>query len=128
MTPSSQRLFAQSEATQFLFVILRNKKSSLLSTSGGTRCKEDAIYVFHLQQCSSRHASDLSIGIYPSCIKKCSHSPFPLCLSQCNPSGRRSARVRCLSHVFFSILRPPLYPLSRHAPGHFFQNFSHFFH
>jgi hypothetical protein len=48
-------------------------------TSGDTRCKEDAIYVFHLQQCSSRHTPGLSIGIYPSSIKKSSHAPFPPC-------------------------------------------------
>jgi len=47
------------------------------NTSGDTRCKEDAIYVFHLQQCSSRHASGLFIGIYQSSIKKSSHPPFP---------------------------------------------------
>jgi hypothetical protein len=40
-----------------------------ITTSGGTRCKEDTIYVFHVQKCSSRHPPDLSIGIYPSCIK-----------------------------------------------------------
>jgi hypothetical protein len=39
------------------------------NTSGGTRRKEDAIHVFHLQQCSSSHPPDFSIGIYPSCIK-----------------------------------------------------------
>jgi hypothetical protein len=41
----------------------------LYITSGGNRCKEDAIYVFHLQQCSSHHLPDLSIYIYLSCIK-----------------------------------------------------------
>jgi hypothetical protein len=93
-------------------------------TSGGTRCKEDAIYVFHLQQCSSRHPPDLSIGIYPSYIKKSSHPPFPPCLSQCNPTGRHSARVSCLPHFFSSVLRHLLYPFSCHAPSSFSELFA----
>jgi hypothetical protein len=109
-------------------LLLKNRKFEVyIYTSGGSRCKEEAIYVFHLQQGSSRHPPDLSIGIYPSCIKKPSHPPFPPCLSQCNPSGRHSACVRCLLHVFSSVLKPVLYPFSRHAPGLFFQNFSHLF-
>jgi hypothetical protein len=96
-------------------------------TSGGTRCKEDAIYVFHLQQCSSRHPPDLSIGIYPSCIK----DPHILLSRPTLASVILEVvtqRALAVFHTSFpSVMRPLLYPFSCHAPGLFFHNFSHLF-
>jgi hypothetical protein len=108
------------------FLFKNRKLEVYFYTSGGTRCREDAIYVFHLQQCSSRHPPDLSIGIYPPCIK----NPHTL-LSRPALASVILRVVTQLALVVFHTSFPPYWGTSyisfRVMQQFFFQNFSDLF-
>ncbi len=112
------RKFLILQKLNFIFYII---------TSGDTRCKKAAIYIFHLQQCSTRHAPALSIGIYPSFIKKSSQPPFPPCLSQCNPSSYSFSACWVSSTRLFLRTEARPISLSSSCTRSSFQNFSHRF-